>query len=86
MMADEVWTYREALKIARLLAIEGPRVAAIAYSHSKKQYRPLEGFADSNAGLPKDWKQIALVTPDGRVWKTRRNRPAAMIQSLFSES
>lgn len=79
--------YKDALKVARLMAMEGPRVSAIVCRTEKGllDFRPLEGYVDSNDRLPAGMRQIALVTPDGRVWRTRRLTPSATLGSVLTE-
>ena len=79
--------YKDALKVARLLAMEGPRVSAIIcrIGGGMPDYRPVEGYVDSNEALPEGMYQIALVTPDGRVWRTRRLKPSATLGSVLKE-
>lgn len=59
-----------AVDIARQLAAQGPRVASII-THPTKGYKPLPGFTDADSALPKGWKTLHLVTPDGRLWITK---------------
>lgn len=61
--ALEKRAYVSAVRAARGFAKEGPRVAAVV-KHGKS-YSALAGFIDADT---KAIKQIALVTPDGRVW------------------
>lgn len=57
-------TLARALKGAKVLAREGPRVAAVA--RVSNGYVALPGFMDENN---EHFTQIVLVTPDGRVWE-----------------
>ena len=62
--AVEYATFDDALVFARVLAVEGPRVSAILTKGGLFVAAP--GFinADTRSGI----KQVALITPDGRVW------------------
>ena len=51
---------------ARKFAKDGPRVAAILAAALDGKQAAAAGFID--ADLP-NVKQVALVTPDGRVWR-----------------
>lgn len=62
-----------ALKRAKRLAAAGPRVAAVLKSDtakvpSSRPYGSIPGYVD--ADRPGQFSQVALVTPDGRVWFT----------------
>ena len=64
-------TLAAALKRAKLLAREGPRVAAVlksatAKASSSRPYGSIPGYIDEDR--PGVFSQLALVTPDGRVW------------------
>lgn len=82
-------SYRQALKCARLMALEGPRVAAIFLKIEKgvRVFEPAPGYHDGLEPLPlgSKFKQIALVTPDGRVWRTRRVTKSRTLDSLLAE-
>lgn len=67
-------TYRAAISEAKRLARAGPRVAAVVFEPKTKEFFPLPGYickADNSAKLFKKFRQVALVDPDGNVWKKR---------------
>jgi hypothetical protein len=57
-------TIGPAIEKAKKLAAEGPRVSAILKSNLR--YGAVPGYLDADTG---SIEQVALVTPDGRVWK-----------------
>lgn len=59
-------TKQTAIRRAKKLAKAGPRVSAVVYSPKEDEYGAAPGFMD--ADLP-HFKQVLLVTPDGRVWE-----------------
>lgn len=59
-------TLDAAITRARKLAADGPRIAAVLQGDGR--YGAVPGYLDSDAGKI---QQVALVTPDGRVWELR---------------
>lgn len=66
--AADVAGYAAAVADACEFARQGPRVAAVAL-YADERYLALCGFIDRDTD---DIKQIALITPDGRVWRQDR--------------
>jgi len=58
---------KAAIGKARWLAAAGPRVA-IVIVHPTKGHAALPGYVDDDSMLPKGYKTLYLVTPDGRLW------------------
>jgi hypothetical protein len=59
-------TMDKAVKRARKLAEEGPRVSAVLTDGDL--YGAVPGYLDADTNK---CRQVALVTPDGRVWETK---------------
>jgi hypothetical protein len=60
-------TFKRAVKEAKKIAEEGPQVAAVLkiWGSGYSEYRAVPGYIDRDA---EELQQIALITPDGRVW------------------
>lgn len=61
----ECSSFESAVTVARTFAAAGPRVAAIV-TKDATTYRAISGYMDADQA---DLEQVALVTPDGRVWQ-----------------
>lgn len=62
-------SFFSAIEKAKKLAAEGPRVAAILVPTSGRlQYIAIPGYLDKDG---ENYRQIRLVTPDGRVWEAK---------------
>jgi hypothetical protein len=57
-----------AIKRAQKLAADGPRVAAVL--HGDGMYGAVAGYLDADFG---NIQQVALITPDGRVWEPKHH-------------
>ncbi len=64
-------TYEVAIKNAKKFAKAGPRVAAVLQRMGEKgvEYKSAPGYMDADND---EIQQIALVTPDGRVWLSQK--------------
>lgn len=64
---DLTHSFAEALEIAQQYA-KHPRVSCVVTNEEKSTFNALPGYMDKDTN---NVKQIALVTPDGRVWVLR---------------